>query len=287
MNCGVALRGSVHYMLLVAISCLSACVSGPVQQSGAITSTPSGATIYLINAQSNEETKVGTTPTPISLVSTAPWQWILRAELEGYKPQRWFVHGGSEISHNFFLLDPEDDFRRRQEELRRGLMALQEKFRPYGFDVLGFVDYAKANLKTRSEINFGASIPEIDFREFKGNIYIEVKINYLATYNTLRVSMYDAASMTFDEIVKKMAIRIATDFKKQDTIAGFIFAVTYTNKDFLKESEMPKAVTNEFILPKEACQKYANLDITNQDLIDRSYVLVDGERIALKLQFSK
>jgi hypothetical protein len=99
--------------------------------------------------------------------------------------------------------------------------------------------------------------------------------------------MYDAASMTFNEIVKKLAKKLSTDFKKQDEIEGFIFNVTYTNKDFLENYDVPRIVTNEFILPKDACRRYADLDITNQDLINQSIVLVDGERISLNLQISR
>ena len=175
----------------------------------------------------------------------------------------------------------------RRIELLAKLKAKQEQFLQYGFDILDFINYAKATLKTKGEINFGGAIPEIDFRTFKEKLYLEVKINYLVTYNTLKVSMYDAASMTFDEVVAKLARKLSTDFKKQDEIAGFIFNVTYTNKDFLEKYDMPRNVTNEFILPKDACRKYTALDITNQDLINQSIILVDGERISLNLQFSK
>ena len=167
------------------------------------------------------------------------------------------------------------------------LKAKREQFLQYGFDVLDFVNYAKATLRIKGEINFGGAIPEIDFRTFKNMNYVEIRVNYLVTYNTLKVSMYDAASMTFDEIVKKLATKITTDFKKQDDIAGFIFKVTYTNKDFSEKYDVPRYVTNEFILPKEACRQYSALDITNQDLINQSIVLVDGERISLNLQISR
>jgi hypothetical protein len=143
------------------------------------------------------------------------------------------------------------------------------------------------NLKTRGEINFGSIAPDIDFRTFKEHTYVEVKINYLVTFNTLRVSMYEAASMTFDEVVKKLATKIVTDFKKQDSITGFIFNISYSDMDFLAKEKTFRLVRNEFILPKEACRKYANHEITNQDLINQSIVLVDGERIALNLQISK
>ena len=186
----------------------------------------------------------------------------------------------------------EEEKRRAEEEKRKKelLAKLQEKqkqFLPYGFDVLDFVNFAKTALRVKGGVDFGGAVPEIDFRTFKGKNYVEVKIDYLVTYNTLRVSMYEAASMTFDEIVKKLAKKISIDFKRQDDIAGFIFFVSYTNKDFLEKYDVPKFVTNEFILPKEACKKYASLDITNQDLINGSIVLVDGERISLNLQMSK
>ena len=176
---------------------------------------------------------------------------------------------------------------KKRKELLAKLQEKQKQFLPYGFDILDFVNYAKTALRVKGGVDFGGAVPEIDFRSFKGKNYVEIKIDYLVTYNTLRVSMYEAASMTFDEIVKKLAKKISTDFKKQDDIAGFIFFVSYTNRDFLEKYDVPKYVTNEFILPKESCKKYASLDITNQDLINSSIVLVDGERISLNLQMSK
>jgi hypothetical protein len=40
----------------------------------------------------------------------------------------------------------------------------------------------------------------------------------------------------------------------------------------------------EFLFPKTLTQKFANSEITNQELIDKSQVLVNGVRIALNLQ---
>jgi hypothetical protein len=219
------------------------------------------------------------------------------SQYQEYLKEARFIHSNVvditdlKIKYESKLLDEENRRKAEEErlkaELMKSLKAKREQFLHYGFDVLDFVNYAKATLRIKGEINFGGAIPEIDFRTFKNKNYVEIKVNYLVTYNILKVSMYDAASMTFDEIVKKLATKITTDFKKQDDIAGFIFKVTYTNKDFSEKYDAPRYVTNEFILPKEACKQYAALDITNQDLINQSIVLVDGERISLNLQISR
>ena len=41
---------------------------------------------------------------------------------------------------------------------------------------------------------------------------------------------------------------------------------------------------DEFLLPVNLAQRFANSEITNQELIDKSQVLVNGVRIALNLQ---
>jgi hypothetical protein len=48
----------------------------------------------------------------------------------------------------------------------------------------------------------------------------------------------------------------------------------------------PKASSEaiEFICPRAALSQFANAEITNQQLIDQSVVLVNGVRIALNLQ---
>lgn len=288
------------FILLPSIGCVTGLPVFPVQQTGTITSYPSGADLYLIEEYGTKDSHIGKTPLQVSLVSHKVFQWKIKAVLKDYEPQLWFVHGGKNIDHHFAFTD-EEQFRKKQEEdrlkkeeeerLKKELMeklkAKRDQFLQYGFDVLDFVGYAKATLKVRGEINFGGAVPEINFRTFKNKSYVEVKINYLVTYNTLKVSMYDAASMTFDEIVKKLAKKISTDFKRQETIEGFIFSVTYTNRDFSEKYDMPRDVANEFILPKDACREYAALDLTNQELINKSIVLVDGERISLNLQISR
>jgi len=40
----------------------------------------------------------------------------------------------------------------------------------------------------------------------------------------------------------------------------------------------------EFICPRQALRQFADAEITNQQLIDQSVVLVNGVRIALNLQ---
>lgn len=217
----------VLFVLVTFISCIGCASYFPVQQSGMISSYPSGADLYLLEENSTQETYLGKTPKKVDLVSERRYQWKIKASHKNFEPLVWHVHGGKEIDHHFAFSDISKEM----------LQALQEKFKPYGFDVIQFVTYAKANLKARAEIDFGRFVPDIDFRDFKGGKYVEVKITYPVTYNTLRVSMYQAASMTFDEVVKKLATQIVTTFKKQDSIAGFIFNISYSDMDFLEKEK--------------------------------------------------
>jgi hypothetical protein len=43
----------------------------------------------------------------------------------------------------------------------------------------------------------------------------------------------------------------------------------------------------EFLLPKDLSQKFANSEITNQELLDKGQILVNGVRIALNLQLAE
>jgi hypothetical protein len=43
----------------------------------------------------------------------------------------------------------------------------------------------------------------------------------------------------------------------------------------------------EFLLPKSLAKKFATSDITNQELLDKGQVLVNGVRIALNLQMAE
>jgi hypothetical protein len=130
----------IFLLLLVLLILLPSigCVTGfPVQQTGMISSYPSGADLYLSEELGTKESYIGKTPISVSLVSDRPYDWKIRAAHKGYEPLVCFVHGGKDIDHHFAFSDISKEM----------LLTLQEKFKPYGFDVIEFVNFAKNNFR--------------------------------------------------------------------------------------------------------------------------------------------
>jgi hypothetical protein len=93
-------------------------------------------------------------------------------------------------------------------------------------------------------------------------------------------SLYKRAAQTFDLFLApkmKDILELAPDDPALDT---YDFAVVNT----LSAGTKDRSEAMEFIFPKELARQFANSDITNQALIDKSQVLVNGVRIALNLQ---
>lgn len=143
----------------------------PVQQ-GMLLSEPPEADIYIFEETTEIKTFIGKTPTNFS-IQRKGYPIFFIAQLKGYDDLRYEVpryvrnfNRCFDFSDGAVLLPDEcerllvakkrelEAEKRRKELLEAKLNAIQEKFRPYGFDVLGFVSYAKTTLRTNGEIDF-------------------------------------------------------------------------------------------------------------------------------------
>jgi hypothetical protein len=97
-----------------------------------------------------------------------------------------------------------------------------------------------------------------------------------------KANIYKRAAQTFDLFVapkmKDVLDRIPNDLR----VDYYDFSVVNPLVPTSLGKERSEAV--EFLFPRDLAQKFANGEITNQDLIDKSQVLVNGVRIALNLQ---
>jgi hypothetical protein len=87
-----------------ALACLwfSGCAALSPKQQGQITSSPSGATIYFLEPETNKKTAIGSTPTE-AWVKAGLFDAYLLAELDGYEPEKWELPKSGDISHYFEL----------------------------------------------------------------------------------------------------------------------------------------------------------------------------------------
>ncbi len=105
--------------------------------------------------------------------------------------------------------------------------------------------------------------------------------------NTLRFdieksSIYKRAAQTFDLFLAPRLKDILDKIPGDSAIALYDFSVVNPLTSSMGAKERSEAV--EFILPATLARQFADNEITNQALIDKSQVLVNGVRIALNLQ---
>ncbi len=99
-------------------------------------------------------------------------------------------------------------------------------------------------------------------------------------------SQYKLAALAFDQHIAHL-IRPALSYFKEDR--GDIDGIDFSTSVRLGsgQSSEGSSVAVEFIFPLKLLREYAQFDYTGQQLIDASYVLINGERVGLNLQIAE
>lgn len=118
------------------------------------------------------------------------------------------------------------------------------------------------------------------FMVFRDQIALQISLRNTLQFSPPRESIYKRAAQSFDLFLapqlKDLTGRISADVEFQ----FFDFSVMN------KLAPGPKGTSEaiEFICPRPALKQFVNAEITNQQLLDQSVILVNGVRIALNLQ---
>ena len=123
----------------------------------------------------------------------------------------------------------------------------------------------------------------ICFTAFKAKTYASLTVNHDSTFNKNKLNNYGIGVLVFDEVIRKMLNPIASATNSL-LIEGYDISITTSKRNFIGSIATAETLTFRFYLPKQTVQKYKDKDITGQQLIDASIVLLDDERIDLKLQ---
>ena len=115
---------------------------------------------------------------------------------------------------------------------------------------------------------------------FHEKIALEMTLRNSLEFAPAKGSIYRRAAESFDlflaPLLKDISERISQDVEFQ------LFDFSVLNK--LRPAAKQTSEAVEFICPRAALKKFVNAEITNQQLLDESIVLVNGVRIALNLQ---
>jgi hypothetical protein len=151
------------------------------------------------------------------------------------------------------------DAERLNEKHRAQLAALAKE----GAAKFHFVDYAPPT-----------------FMVFRNKIALQMTLRNSIEFGPAKGSIYKRAAQSFDLFLapqlKDLSDRISPDVEFQ------LFDFSVLNK--LSPGAKATSEAIEFICPRSALEQFVNADITNQQLLDQSVVLVNGVRVALNLQ---
>ncbi len=115
---------------------------------------------------------------------------------------------------------------------------------------------------------------------FHEQIALQMTLKNSLQFGPVKGSIYKRAAQSFDlflaPLLKDISERISSDVEFQ------LFDFSVLNKLSPTAKETSEAI--EFVCPRSALKKFVNAEITNQQLLDQSIVLVNGVRIGLNLQ---
>jgi len=115
---------------------------------------------------------------------------------------------------------------------------------------------------------------------FHDQIALQMTLKNSLQFGPAKGSIYKRAAESFDlflaPLLKDLSERISPDVEFQ------LFDFSVLNKLSPTAKQTSEAI--EFICPRQALRQFVNAEITNQQLLDQSIVLVNGVRIALNLQ---
>lgn len=155
---------------------------------------------------------------------------------------------------------------------RIDLDVVQNKYQPQldlltkeGLAHYHFVSYAPASLGL-----------------FHNQIYLQLTLRNPELFDKSSTSIYKRAAQSFDLFLAPQLKGLLAKVSMDPEVAGV--DVTVLDQFSRTASATGSSEALEFICPLNPLRHFADADITNQDLIQQSIVLVNGVRVALNLQ---
>ena len=150
------------------------------------------------------------------------------------------------------------------------LDELQKKYQPQldalsqdGLAHYHFVSYAPASIGL-----------------FQKHVYLQITLRNPALFDRNGTSIYKRAAQSFDLFLAPQLKGLLAKIPSDQEITG----VDVTVLDEFSRAASSSSEALEFICPLSPLRQFADAEITNQDLINQSVILVNGVRIALNLQ---
>ena len=124
----------------------------------------------------------------------------------------------------------------------------------------------------------------IELVDFKGKKYLRIQLSSTNTYNSLKLNNYEIGKRLFDEVIRKVLTPLNTFISDPKLFFGYDLSILVHTKDFSQEYAIPHTLEYRFLLPQVNVKSYKNKDISGQQLLNKSIILLDDERIDMTLQ---
>jgi hypothetical protein len=118
------------------------------------------------------------------------------------------------------------------------------------------------------------------FVTFRNQVVLQLTLRNTIQFSQESISLYKRAAQSFDLFLAGQLKDILDKIPADAPFAGF--DITVLNQYGTAGHTSSEAI--EFICPRAELRRFVDADITNQQLIDQSIILVNGVRIALNLQ---
>ena len=124
----------------------------------------------------------------------------------------------------------------------------------------------------------------INLDEFKNKKYLSFGFDSLNVYNSIKLNKYDIGKRLFDDIVRKILNPLIKYINDPNSFYGYAIKIKGHTKSFIKDSDITKDIRYSFYIPQRVAEQYKAKDISGQAVLNSSIILMDDERIELKLQ---
>ena len=121
-----------------------------------------------------------------------------------------------------------------------------------------------------------------EFVNFRKQVYLQMTLRNPSTFDKEKTSIYRRAAQTFDLFLAPSFKALLAKIPQDPQLAGLDITVLVPISQ--PPGSAPASEAIEFLCPVQAIQRLTDAEITTQELIDQSLVLVNGVRIALNLQ---
>ncbi len=118
------------------------------------------------------------------------------------------------------------------------------------------------------------------FAIFQNQMVLQLTLRNSLHFDAEKSSIYKRAAQSFDLFLAPQLKDLLDKIPADAEFDAYDFSVL----NQLAAAPHPLSEAIEFICPRKAARQFADAEITNQQLIDQSVVLVNGVRVALNLQ---